>query len=206
LGFTAESPRIAYAFLPLFDRERLWPGMREKFTRYAAACRAMIAWALRETEAEVVLYPFQRPIDEPFLHSLVPGLPGRERVRLVSRELRAAEVAAVLGSCDLVVGSRYHAVLLAAVGGAVPVGIAAHHKTVGLMSSLGVPELTLMVGDGACHPEADLDPAACLAALDAAWRGRVRLAARVRENVERLRRLERLNAERAVRLLVGATP
>lgn len=63
----------------------------------------------------------------------------RRRFRRLNRALDPRTVAGVFGRARMVVGSRFHSMVLAVVAGTVPVAVAYGPKTVGLMSQLGMP-------------------------------------------------------------------
>lgn len=201
LGLGAPRRRIVWALAPLYDREELWPGMQAKLARYVATCRAMMRWALDRTDAELLMWPFHPERDEPFQRMLLGEVAGAGRARCLSRPLRPAQVAAVLGRCDLVVGTRFHATVLAAVGGTVPVAIAYHHKVRCFMEQLGLEDFTIHTGDGVLYDAADPDPDEAVAVLRRAWEERTALAAQVRRRMHAVRQREMRNVEVAARLL-----
>lgn len=201
LGMVRGAPRIVWTLAPLYDREDLWPGMRERRERYVAACRAMLRWAFEETDAELVLWPFHRERDESFQRTLLDGPRNGGRVRVVTRAMAPSQVAGVLGCSDLVVGTRLHGAILAAVAGTPPVAIAYHHKVRDFMAQLGLPDLTLHAGDGTVYDAADVDPEHAVDVLRRAWKDRADLAVHVRRRMVALRHRERRNAAAAAGLL-----
>jgi polysaccharide pyruvyl transferase WcaK-like protein len=79
-------------------------------------------------------------LDRQACEDLAARLPGKVPV-LLSGDLPAADVAAVLRRCDLLLSSRYHAILLATPGLVPVVGIPADERIPNLLGELGHPGL-----------------------------------------------------------------
>ncbi len=102
--------------------------------------------------ARVLLVPFH---DSPHRHENdaaaaveVVGRMGRaDRATIVRGGYTPAERAAILGSCDVVVGMRLHAVVLAAIAGAPVVALSYDPKVRAAMAALGRTDLVLPLVD-----------------------------------------------------------
>lgn len=105
----AAGPVIGVAIRP-------WPTW---FERQFKAFSAVLAQVAVREEAQIVLLPFQRPHDDRITFELFDCLAFRPqghapRVSILTDPLTPAETMGVLGRCDLVVGMRLHALIMAA--------------------------------------------------------------------------------------------
>jgi len=83
---------------------------------------------------QVVVFPMQRPQDDPACAALADAVGGI----FAQPELPPALLAAMIGSARVVVGVRLHALIFAAMGGAMPVAISYDPKVEAFMTDLGL--------------------------------------------------------------------
>lgn len=105
----------------------------------------------RSVDAQILLLPFHAGYDDPALERLqaklrAAGVPAGD-VRLASPGLSPAEIAAVIGRCDLLVGLRLHSVLFALLSGTPAVALAYDPKVRSLARLAGHEELCLDLAD-----------------------------------------------------------
>ena len=127
---------------------RPWPTWYERqFKSFSAVLAQMAA---REG-AQIVLLPFQRPHDDRITSELFDCLEFRPqrhapRVTLLSGPLTPAETMGVLGKCDLVVGMRLHAIIMAAASGVPFVGVAYDPKVENFAATWDMPVIAGVEG------------------------------------------------------------
>lgn len=127
------------------------------------------------TGATLLLVPFHRGMDEAPLRALQAAMPSGTCVLLPAGH-SGAEVAGVLGRCELVVAMRLHGVILAAVGGTPVVGLAYDPKVAAALASLGQPDLAVGLDELGRLDEA----------LDRAWARRETLRGELASAARRL--------------------
>ena len=147
--------------------------------------------------ATVVLLPFQRMNDDDLeVERRVMEAAGKpEGVVLLDPPACPAELVAVLGRFDLMVGMRLHALVLAASAGLPFVALPYVQKVWDFVEAMAW-------GEHAHGPE-ELDPAAVAADCEALLRDRERTAAHVRRRRDEMRKAAAISAEMAAFLLAG---
>ena len=187
--------KVAVNVFPHFDGRYL-PAAGTRYQRYLDTLSSLTLSLLGRGHT-VVLVPTQLRADPPALADLktcLAATPGWEGVRSGLREEEVSTVddlLEVLGSCDLVIGTRYHAMVLAFVLGRPVLALASHSKV--------VQEMTEM-GQGAFVCETDsADSATLLAAFDRLLAER----AAVEEELEQRVSVRRAQLEREFDQLFG---
>jgi colanic acid/amylovoran biosynthesis protein len=128
---------------------------------YPALVAKLIDFAVGHLGADVVLIPHvfgaQAESDQTACLEFFSKVSAKNtaRVHYDPSSLSASEVKAVIGRCDLFVGSRMHACIAALSQGVPAVGLAYSDKFVGVFASLGLEQLVV-----------DLRSAAAIAAMD----------------------------------------
>lgn len=120
-----------------------------------------------------------------------------DRTSVLAGVRSPAEIAGVLGACDLVLGMRLHSLIFAALGSVPVAALAYDSKVARQMEQLGLGELTLAMGDVEAEAIAGL--------LERTFSRRDELRARLGEARDTLRRSARRNAEVAAGLLGSAS-
>lgn len=113
---------------------------------HGALMARLVAWAVEEAGADVLLLPHVCAGEESDLlacEALERALAGRfpGRLHRVPAGLGADETKGLIGRCDLLVGARMHACIGALSQGVPAVGLAYSDKFAGVFESVGVPGL-----------------------------------------------------------------
>lgn len=114
---------------------RLWRigGVGEELVaRLAAAINQSVAGI--EPRPHIAVFPMQRPQDDPACAALADAVGGI----FARADLPPGMVAGMIGSARVVVGMRLHALIFAAMGGAMPVAISYDPKIEAFMADLGL--------------------------------------------------------------------
>jgi len=147
---------------------------------YVQLMAKVVRWAWH-AGASVVLIPHEisfakDPQDDRFLCRLIKDAVGDGGVVTVLDGLHsAADVKAVIGNLDMLVGSRFHSIVAALSCSVPPVVLGWSHKYLELMRSVGLEDLVLDYG----QPET----AALIERIDAAWTRRRELRDQLNERV-----------------------
>ncbi|HEX4963660.1 MAG TPA: polysaccharide pyruvyl transferase family protein [Thermoanaerobaculia bacterium] len=160
---------------------------------------AVAAFA-RARGAQVLLIPFHAGYDDPALErlqaKLAAGGLAEEEVRSLGAGCTPEELAAVVGSCDLLVGLRLHSVLFAMLAGTPLVALAYDPKVRHLARLAGHEDVCL-----------DLSGLGELGALlERVWQGREELRRDLLAAGQELKRAAGRNLELAVELLTSPPP
>jgi polysaccharide pyruvyl transferase CsaB len=139
--------------------------------------------------AELVLLAFHPDRDLAICTRVARAVGGR-----VLAGLPPAELVAVAGAMDLLVGARLHALIAAVSTGVPPIGLSYDPKVDGLFRRIGV---------GRCLSLVDLEADDLCAAILATWQERVALRARLREHAIALKQQALRAAELTAALLAG---
>jgi polysaccharide pyruvyl transferase CsaB len=143
-----------------------------------------------EERVQLLLIPFQRTEDDPVIERFSAIAAGADIHRL-SNGLSPAEVAGVIGQCDLLIGIRLHALIFAVLTGTAGLALTCEPKVRSLMRQIGHPELCIETHDLSGFAET----------LRNAWNGRAALKHSFRQASDALRVAANRNAELAVALL-----
>jgi len=123
----------------------------------------------------IVVFPLQRPRDDDACAALAHAVGGL----LVQRELPPALLAGMIGAARAVVGMRLHALIFAAMGGAVPVAVSYDPKVEAFMAD---------IGRATAATTADLDEGRLGAAIVDAWNAEDAARAALRRAADERRR------------------
>jgi colanic acid/amylovoran biosynthesis protein len=163
--FNTARPKIGFNISGL-----LWIGgytgknMFGLLSDYKATVEKIVAWALQDTDADVLLVPHvfgdERVAESDVLacgsfytkHLEGYSKSDIDRITVVDREFDHAEIKSIIGQCDFFIGSRMHA-CIAAISQSVPaISLAYSDKFIGVMEMLEIPELVVdlrkIEGDG----------------------------------------------------------
>lgn len=134
LGLDLGRPMVAVAIRPWYTWFEL------QFKAFSAALTRLAV----EAEVQLVLLPFQQPGDERITEELRDCLVYRptdrtSQAHLLHEPLTPAEMRGVIGRCDLVIGMRLHALIMAVAAGVPAVGIAYDPKVQQLCDQWQLP-------------------------------------------------------------------
>lgn len=135
----------------------------ERAREYHITC-CTLAGMLKALVNKVVLVPMN-PEDTAFLSSIGDSL--NLKVAHLDSDPRVAALA--MRQYDVVMGMRYHAVVLAAMQGIPCVPIPYATKCIALSDELGVPCDDIVVGNGVAVKDRQLDPKAIIERLQWVW-------------------------------------
>ena len=89
--------------------------------------------------------------DLPLLHRFAAMLPASEHIRIVDEELSAGELRMLIGSCDLLVASRFHAIISAMATGVPTVVIGWSHKYAEVLAPFELDAFVIPYGELDCE-------------------------------------------------------
>lgn len=179
---------------------RPWPSWCE---RQLKCFTAVLAQQARAWDAQILVLPFQVGQDLGFCQELALCLdvrPGEHRpeVALWSQPLAPAEMLALVGRLDMVLGMRLHALIMAARMGVPAVGIAYDPKVASFAQQVGydyIPSVTALQ-----------DTRHLSTVLTKTWQGRAAIQDRLGRLVGPLRTLAQQNVEYAAEVLASSAP
>jgi polysaccharide pyruvyl transferase CsaB len=145
---------------------RAWPGLPS-----VAATGTVLRRFAQDAGADVAVLVFDRARDRALGYELAAAAGGR-----VVEVETPAELLALVGTMDLVVGVRLHALIFAAAQGVPAVGIAYDPKVAAFAAEQGLPVVPV-----------DASPQTLARALEAAWATREAVRGRLRQAAPRLR-------------------
>ena len=170
---------------------RPWPGQDTLPDRVADACRTVLGGH------RAVLLPMQpgpdRPVAEQFARSWRQGLGNPNRDTLCSPERGLEPLLANIAGCELMVGMRLHALILAAAAGVPSVALSYDPKVAAFMRSCGQGDAVWTVGQD--------DTDALVSLLTRAWSERAERAAALAAALPGLRAGARHAIETALALV-----
>ena len=170
---------------------RPWPGQDSLPDRVADACRTVLGGH------RALLLPMQpgpdRPVAEQFARSWRQGLGGQNRDTLCTPERGLDPLLANIAGCELMVGMRLHALILAAAAGVPSVALSYDPKVAAFMRSCGQEDAVWTVGQD--------DADALVSLLARAWSERGERAAALSAALPSLRAGARRNIETALALV-----
>jgi len=140
-------------------------------------------------EATIVMVPFQALKedvaydDRTVAREIVQRFKDPGNVEVTSTPANGAAAIEIFRDCDLVLGMRYHSLLLAALAGVPVVGLAYAPKVLGLMGQLGVEEY--------CCSVIDVDRHELGATLRHAWQSREDVRIQLKDRTRSLKRKAR---------------
>ncbi len=182
------------AELPADGRRAVAVALREPTAGTAAglpeALARAVGLACSQLGLRAVLLPMDRKHDPRFAARVAEALPAEAQARIVSAEMSARELLALVARCDLVIAMRLHALIFAAICGVPPVGISYDPKVDALMEQLG-----LQVAASTAQP----DSPALSEAILRTWQARAHISAHLRGRVDELRQA----ASRSIELALG---
>jgi len=132
------------------------------------------------------------PRDQRFAAQVAEALHTPAEAHIVSTEMSARQLLALVSKCDLVIAMRLHALIFAAICGVSAVGVSYDPKVDALMEQLGLQSAA---------STAEFNPQALAQAIHEAWRGREEIAPALCRRAEELRQAARRNIELALGLL-----
>ena len=148
---------------------RPWPGQDSLPDLVADACRTVLGGH------RALLLPMQpgpdRPVAEQFIRSWRQGLGGQNRDTLCTPERGLDPLLANIAGCELIVGMRLHALILAAAAGVPSVALSYDPKVAAFMRSCGQGDAVWTVGQDGGE--------ALVSLLERAWSERGERAARL---------------------------
>ncbi len=134
--------------------------------------------------------------DLPLLRRFAELLPPSDRIRVIDAELGAGELRALIGRCELLVASRFHAIISAMATGVPAVVIGWSHKYAEVLAPFELDEFVVPYGE--LSEEAVRDRAARL------LRDRAAVSARIRDRSAAIVAANGLMFDRLVREAEGA--
>jgi polysaccharide pyruvyl transferase WcaK-like protein len=155
------------------------PGSGQE-NRYVQLMVEVVRWA-RSVGASVLLIPHEisfakNPQDDRFLCRLIKDAIGDGgEVAVLDGLYSAADVKAVVGNLDMLVGSRFHSIVAALSCRVPPIVLGWSHKYLELMRSVGLEDLVLDYA----QPETSV----LIERIDMAWRGRRELQEQLQARV-----------------------
>jgi len=113
--------------------------------------------------------------DDRYLCQLIADALGPENVSAVTVDRSAADLKAMIGACELMIGSRFHALIAALSSGVPSVAVGWAHKYPELLAEFGLEEYVL--------DHSNLSPEALSSMVSEVWRDRSRLRTRLMETL-----------------------
>ncbi len=170
---------------------RPWPGQDTLPDVVADACRTVLGGH------RALLLPMQpgpdRPVAEQFIRSWRQGLGGQNRDTLCTPERGLDPLLTNIAGCELIVGMRLHALILAAAAGVPSVALSYDPKVAAFMRSCGQDDAVWTVGQDSAE--------ALVSLLARAWPERGARAAALAAALPSLRAGARRNIETALALV-----
>jgi len=166
---------------------RPWHGQETLPARLAAACREALP------EAHPILFPMQPQTDTPIGEQFASLCHQQSTARLVLPGAGLAALTQAIGDCEMMVGMRLHALILAAAAGVPSLALSYDPKVAAFMAQSGQ-------GDAVYDLSQDKE-AMLPVLLSRHWKARAERAQRVRAHLPVLRALASRTAEVAVSLL-----
>lgn len=166
---------------------RPWHGQETLAARLADACRATLP------QARPVLFPMQPQTDSHIAEQFARLSHQQERARLVLPGAGLAALTLAIGECEMMVGMRLHALILAAAAGVPSVALSYDPKVTAFMAQSGQED--------SVYDLAQADEASLPALLSAQWAARAERAQMLQARLPGLRALASRTAEVAVSLL-----
>jgi len=182
------------AGLPQDDRPTAAIALRDPPESEQANFGARLAEALSEACEQLglrpVFIPMHRGRDERVARECARAFPAGAEV--VTQQMRARELLALVGQCDLMIAMRLHAIIFAAICGVPAVAISYDPKVEALMQQLDLQTVTSI------HK---FDPSALSRAIRETWQRRAEISELLRPRAERLRQAAARNIQLALALL-----
>ena len=171
---------------------RSWPGQDSLPDLVAEACRTVLGGH------RALLFPMQpepdRPMAEQFARSWRQGLGGQNRDTLCTPERGLEPLLTNIAGCEMMVGMRLHALILAASAGVPSVALSYDPKVAAFMRSCGQADAVWTIGQDS--------PDVLVSLLTRAWSERIARAAALKAALPTLRAEARRTMEIAQALVL----
>ena len=196
-------PLVGVAISPIFHIQKYWPNQQEKFQKFKEIWPKVIDSVTSELDANVVFIPMQTPLDRDFACDLMKNVEDKDGVKVIIGEYMPREVMGIIGRMDMIIGMRFHSLILAA-GMDVPVvGIIYLHKSECFLKQIGQEKFAVDIGDGVLWKNIDIDLDKLMKNIGHVWSKRQTLKKEIMDKMEELKRKELLNIKLILALLDG---
>ncbi|KON27190.1 hypothetical protein AC481_05525 [miscellaneous Crenarchaeota group archaeon SMTZ-80] len=119
--------KIGLAPAAMFYSEKLWPGKTERYFELIRDFATLSDFIIERLNAEVFLFQVSPNVDSDMCQKIQQSM--RNRAHILFPHYNHLEIAGVFAQMDMIVGMRFHSIVLSVAVGVPFVAIIYHHKT-----------------------------------------------------------------------------
>jgi len=184
----SSKPLVGIAIAPIFHIQEYWPNQYKKFLKFKEVWPKVIDFITSELDANVVLIPMQNPIDRDFAFGLMNNIKNRDRVKILNSNYTPQEMMGIIGRMDMVVGMRFHSLVLAAKMGVPMVGVIYLHKSNCFLKQIEMERFAVHIGDGILWENKDINPSELIGNIKEVWSKKETLKKEIMDKVKKLKK------------------
>ena len=141
------SNKIGISFVPYYD-PRYWPdpdkNLYEKYINFMADS---VNRLLDDFKFEIVFFNTNFPADYRVSLDIYNKVFFKERVKILKKRLKVEEILSLISSCDFIIGSRLHSIILSTVTKTPFIAISYQPKVINFCKRLNLSEVLLILGE-----------------------------------------------------------
>lgn len=196
-------PLVGVAISPIFHIQKYWPNQQEKFLKFKNVWPKVVDFIISGLDADVVFIPMQMPLDRDFAFELIKNAENKDTVKVITGEYTPQEIMGIIGRMDMIIGMRFHSLILAA-GMSVPmVGIIYLHKSENFLRGIGQEKFAIDIGDGILWENKDINSNELIENIKKVLLERMTLKKDIMDKVEELNKMGLTNIKLVRTLLEG---
>jgi len=161
--------------------------------KFKNAWPKVVDFIISELNANVVFIPMQIPIDRDFAFELIENIQNKDRIKVITGEYTPQEIMGIIGQMDMVVGMRFHSLVLAAGMGVPMIGVIYLHKSNCFLKQIEMERFAVHIGDGILWENRDINPSGLIENIKKVWSNKETLKKEITDKVRELKRKELMN-------------
>ncbi len=201
-GINVSKPLISISICPIFHIQKYWPNQQKKFQKFKEIWPKIIDFITTELDSNVIFIPMQISTDRDFALGLIKNIKNKSKVKVIMGDYTPKEIMGIIGQMDMIIGMRFHSLILSAVEGIPIVGIIYFHKSECFLKEIGQKKYAMNIGDGILWKNKDLDLTELIQNTKKVWLNKVMLKKEIIIKVEELKKRELINIELVKTLLM----
>ncbi len=194
-GINVSKPLIGILICPIFHIQKYWPNQQKKFQKFKEIWPKIIEFITSKLDSNVILIPMQIPTDRDFVFELIKNVKNKNKVKVIMGNYTPKEIMGIIGQMDMIVGMRFHSLVLAAGMGVPMIGIIYLHKSDCLLKEIGQEKFSIDIGDGVLWKNKDIDLEKLVINVEQVWSKREIFKKEIMKKVGKLQNVALINVK-----------